>query len=501
VWTLADGKEVLALPHPGAVTGLSFNSDRSRLTTACADGRVRIWDTAAKLEVQGFLHQGAVQAALFHPANNALVISAGADKAVQVHTATNARVVPVGGPVRGLAVNQPGNQVWTAGTDGKAKAWNTASGALERTFDAGDKPLGSVAVARNGLLVATGGADGKVRVFGVNENKLLSLLTPPKEPRSLTFSADNQALVASCTDGSLVIWNVIHAPGQPLPAEFGKVLQMYNHASAELVFPPVGSIFYSVGADKTARAWKLVSDSPTRTFATPNVVTSVAFNPAGTQVASACGDGKVRVHELAKGTLLKEINAHPTANQQATYCVAWSPDGALLASGGIDQTIRLLSPAGGTVVRTFLAYNDKTFPKGHQEAVLSVAFSPDGKQIASGGMDKAIKIWNVADGSVVRELVNPAFKTAAHPGWVNALHWTKDGRLISAGAAPGLKGYLAIWDGASGKLLHGEELAVGTVFSLAVSPDGTKVALGTGGSIRVGPELNQGVVLKMPGAK
>ncbi len=110
-------------------------------------------------------------------------------------------------------------------------------------------------------------------------------------------------------------------------------------------------------------------------------------------------------------------------------------------------------------------------------------------------MDKTIKIWNVADGSVVHDLAS------GHPGWVYALRWLKDGKLVSAGGAPRLRGYLAVWDTATGKQLSGQELAVGTIFSLAVSGDEKFVALGTGGSVRQGPELNLGLVLKMPGGK
>ena len=70
--------------------------------------------------------------------------------------------------------------------------------------------------------------------------------------------------------------------------------------------------------------------------------------------------------------------------------------------------------------------------------------------------------------------------------------------LISAGKAPQVRGYLATWEPATGKMLTGEELKVGSIFGLAVSADGKFVALGTGGSLRTGVELNQGVVLKWP---
>jgi WD40 repeat protein len=301
---------------------------------------------------------------------------------------------------------------------------------------------------------------------------------------------------------------VTYNPGQPLPAEFGKVLQVYTHATeaAPIAFPSVGAVFYSAGADKLVKAWKLASESPTRNFPQPNSVNAVAYDPEGKRLVTGCSDGRVRVYDLTKGALLREIIAHNTPNMQAIYCVAFSPDGKQVVSGSIDQTLKLWDAASGKMMQEFKAYKEKAFEKGHQEAVLSAAFSPDGKQIVSGSMDRTIKVWNVADGSVLRELVNPAFKPAgaglpspAHPGWVYAVRYVEGGKkIVSAGAAPRLRGYLATWDAASGKLLFAKEMGIGTLFALGVSADGERLALGTGGSVRSGAELNQGIVIKMP---
>src|SRR5262249_8393351 len=149
----------------------------------------------------------------------------------------------------------------------------------------------------------------------------------------------------------------------------------------------------------------------------------------GTQLVSACSDGRVRLYNVAKGVPLGEIVAHATPNLTGIYCVAFSPDGQQVVSGSVDQTLKLWDVASGKLVREVTASKEKEFPKGQQEVVLSMACSPDGKQIAAGGMDKTIKVWNVADGSVVRELVNPALKAVpgspapAHPGWVYGLRW------------------------------------------------------------------------------
>ena len=128
----------------------------------------------------------------------------------------------------------------------------------------------------------------------------------------------------------------------------------------------------------------------------------------------------------------------------------------------------------GALVKEFKAFKAKDFEKGHQESVFSAAFSPDGKFLASGsaGLERVIKIWNVADGTVVRDLANPQLKAnpvRSHPGWIYNLRFTKDGKyLVSVGDAPMNKGYLAVWDWQEGKMLYGEAHPLGSFFGLAI---------------------------------
>jgi WD40 repeat protein len=279
------------------------------------------------------------------------------------------------------------------------------------------------------------------------------------------------------------------------------VAQLYQQGGdvTGVAFPAAGSVFYTSGVDRSVKAWRLAAEAPLRNFGHPNTVNAIAYNKEGTLLATGCGDGRLRLFDAAKGVLVRELNAHPLPkNEGAVYAVAFSPDGKQVASGSKDQSLKVFNVADGKLVREFKAFKEKESPKGHHDAVLCVAFSPDGKQVASGGADRAVKVWNVADGAVA-EMANRAFKGASHPGWVYALRFADGGKkLLSAGAAPRLRGYAAVWDVSTGKPLWGREMNVGTIFALAASPDESLLALGTGGSVRAERDLNLGLILKMP---
>ena len=366
-----------------------------------------------------------------------------------------------------------------------------------------------MAVSKNGLLVAAGGADQTVRIYSFADAKLLSSVKAPAAIRSLAFSPNNLTLAAGCENNVIQSWHVAFTAGQPLPAEFGQPQQTYTHAGPvnNLVFSPDSSLIYSASADKTVKVWKSASEVPTRNFAHPNYVDAVAFNPDGKLLATGCHDGKVRIFDLVKGTPLKEINAHVMPIPAAVYALAWTADGKQVFSASFDRTVKLWDATAGTLVREFKGYKEKDFEKGHRDGVFCIALSPDGKTLATGSSDRTIKLWNVADGSVTRELVNPNIKVTppqtpqSHPGWVYGVRFTPDGKsLVSTGMAPRQGGFLAVWNVADGKMAFAEELPFGTLFSLAMTSDGQRLAVATGalGKGPAGQDVNTSYILKMP---
>ena len=148
-----------------------------------------------------------------------------------------------------------------------------------------------------------------------------------------------------------------------------------------------------------------------------------------------------------------------TGHSETVFSVAYSPDGRYLASGSKDKTIKIWEVATGKGLRTLT---------GHSGVVLSVAYSPDGRYLASGSQDKTIKIWEVATGKV-RTLTG-------HYMTFWSVAYSPDGRYLASGSSDKT---IKIWEVATGKELRTLTGHSMTVWSVAYSPDGRYLASGS----------------------
>jgi len=141
----------------------------------------------------------------------------------------------------------------------------------------------------------------------------------------------------------------------------------------------------------------------------------------------------------------------------AVNSVAFSPDGKTLASASWDNTIKLWNISTGKLISTFI---------GHTDAVSSVAFSPDGKTLASASLDKTIILWNISTGKPISTLTG-------HTGAVWGVAFSPDGKTL---ASASWDKTIILWNISTGKLISTFIGHSNTVSSVAFSPDGKTLA-------------------------
>jgi WD40 repeat protein len=240
---------------------------------------------------------------------------------------------------------------------------------------------------------------------------------------------------------------------------------------------PDGQILASGSLDRTIKLWNLATGELLNTIAGhTGGVTCVTFSPDGQTLASSSAhpDGKIKLWHPSTGKLKGSFNVDVDALVVLTvWAIAFSPDGQTLASGHhADSTVKNWNLSNGELLHAL---------RGHVWAVNSVAFSPDGNIFVSGGADSNIKIWNSRTGREIRNLNGPS-------GWfslaqsfisdksVHSVAFSPDGQILASG---GDKQPIQLWRLSNGELRSSLEGHSGSVHSVAFSPDGQTLASGS----------------------
>ncbi len=510
---IADGKEFLNLEHPADVVSFATVANKARIVTSARDKNVRIFDGVKGLEQQFLETSEQPQNVYAENATGATYLVL-AGKSATVETPIFQKMTTVEpGAVSAMTPTPNLQSMLIVGPDKAVKQWSLNTFLVEKSYPLLTAQPRAVAASKTGSMVAVGGDDKTITVFTVADGKEYAKIKVDEPVRNLGFTANSQLLLVQLGDKKLAAFFTNFVANQPVPADFLQTVQSFEIPEGvnDMALLADNASFLTAGADKKLNLWKIASPSPVKTFNLNSSVDALAFHPKGNILVAGSHDGRLRYYDLAKNAVLKEILAHVDVKNNNTpypvYSVSLNADGTKVLTCSSDKTMKIYDLPGGALLKEFKAYNEKEFPKGHQEDIYSAVLSPDGKFIASasGGLENVIKIWN-ADGTVVRDLAHPELKSPnptqaipSSPGRLNQIAFTKDGKyLVSVGLAPKNRGFLALWSVADGKMISGETLPMGAFYALAFSEDEKWIAVASGNNGRPVGDHNVVRLLKNP---
>lgn len=205
LWNLAEGTIRLPiLPHEAPVNWAAFDKDGARLVTVSDDGAVKQWNVLTGDLLHSFMHETAVNTAIYSPDSKWLAIADDLGSAIILDANTGEEIVRLEGhegPVNHIAFNEDGRRLVTAGGDGTAKLWDISSNTILRSFSGHTGPVMSVAISPDGTRLATASVDRTVKLWNIDSGQVLRTLLGHTAPvNSAVFSPDGARLATASAD-------------------------------------------------------------------------------------------------------------------------------------------------------------------------------------------------------------------------------------------------------------------------------------------------------------
>jgi FOG: WD40 repeat len=471
LWDIENPKLTKSLPDVGHILeSIAFSPDRKTLACGREDGTVVLWDVESGHRTTLPGHEGNVLCVAFSPDSKTLAAGGADKKIIFWDVATPEQPAPKqfssfedDSEVLCIAFSPDGTKLAAGNTGFNVTLWDVAKRKPAKikekpfkTLTGHDNSVSGVAFSPDGATLVSASPDKTLRRWNVASGEQIGqpMTGSNEQVYAVAFNKDGQILASGGDGGVTVLWNTTN---QPRAAEH---LSLERSVSS-LAFSPDESKTLAAG-DFTGNITVLGANLYETFHAHQRKVTSVAFSPDGKTLASASADGSIQLRSWDGKTWNSSLRSLSKSNKFVNS-IAFSRNN-ILASGGDDGVMfwDVASCGNGGSCEPICS------PLKHEEAstVLSVAFSPDGKTLASGGDDWEIIFWDVA---TRKQLGRPL---TGHSYDVSAIAFSPNGEILASGGGDTA---VIFWDVATRRSVAFHE-HTGSVDSLTFSPDGKTLA-------------------------
>jgi WD40 repeat protein len=469
--------------HRGYLTAFALTPDGKKMATGGTDGVIRLWDAESGEFLRALVgHASPVYGLAWSPDGHTLASAGSYDRTARLWDAATGqtlRILSKGhkGHTQHVAWSRDGKSLVVAGgASGFLTLWEVAKREPVRTSETGNVITG-IAYGPDPKLVAVSGTGTGVQVWDVRAGKTpLGMVVPGQNATAVAWSPDGRT-IAGGSDAKTFVWD----------ADSGKEKYALNARGAALAFSPSGDAL-AVTTATAVKVWTAFDKDPTliplsygrELLWAPKGAglyglgdVAVYWQPAdgtrdgreidaaatfrvqytpGRPLVTGVGATTPQLWDVATGKSIAKLEGHTGTVSD----VAWSKDGKLLATASADKSVRVWD-ATGNALRTLAE---------HEGAVQCVAWA-DNKTLASGSADKTVRVWHADadDSKAVRK----------HKGAVTAVAWTKDGKSLASGDAQ-----RAVLVGGTAEADKVNSVtATEAVAALAWAPNGKSLAVGT----------------------